>query len=89
VEFLLLRRSLDRRIGAARLDRGLLARMWTAAILAAAAGFALWRWTETRLGPVGTALAVLLPFGGLYLGGTLVLRVPMARDTARRWLRRG
>jgi putative peptidoglycan lipid II flippase len=78
VEFLLLRRSLDRRIGPTRLSAGMAARLWIPALLAAGVGWGVLRLAGTRLGPIATALAVLLPFGVIYLAGTLALRVPLA-----------
>jgi putative peptidoglycan lipid II flippase len=78
VEFVLLRRSLDRRIGRTRLPAGLAVRLWIAALAAGAIGWlVLWR-LGSRFGPIATALAVLLPFGVVYLAGTLALRVPLA-----------
>jgi putative peptidoglycan lipid II flippase len=79
VEFLLLRRGLDRRIGSTRLSAGYAARLWAPALLAAAAGWGMLLLLDHRLGPIATALAVLFPFGIVYLAGTLALRVPLAR----------
>jgi putative peptidoglycan lipid II flippase len=79
VEFLLLRRGLDRRIGSTRLSAGYAARLWAPALLAAAVGWGVLLVLRDRVGPIATALAVLLPFGIVYLAGTLALRVPLAR----------
>jgi putative peptidoglycan lipid II flippase len=79
VEFLLLRRGMDRRIGSTRLSAGYAARLWVPALLAAAAGWGILLLLRDRVGPIATALAVLLPFGLIYLAGTLALRVPLAR----------
>jgi putative peptidoglycan lipid II flippase len=78
IEFLLLRRSLDRRIGATRFPPGQALRLWTAALLAAAGGWGVLLLVEDRFGPIATALLVLLPFGVVYLAATLALRVPLA-----------
>ena len=78
VEFLLLRRSLDRRIGVTRLSAGLVARLWIPALAAAGVGWGVLWLAGTQLGPIATALVVLLPFGAVYLAGTLALRVPLA-----------
>lgn len=80
IEFFLLRRGLDRRLGAARLPAGLAVRLWGAAIAGAAAGWGALLLTRERLGPVLTALLVLAPFGLVYLGLTWWLRVPFARE---------
>ena len=46
IEFALLRRSLARRIGAVRYSIARIAKLWLAALVAAAAGLALWRLTS-------------------------------------------
>ena len=79
VEFLLLRRGMDRRIGKTRLTPGHALRLWGPALLAAAGGWGILLLLDDRIGPIATALAVLLPFGVIYLAGTLALRVPLAR----------
>ena len=84
VEFLLLRRGLDRRIGVTRLPAGLVARLWAPALGAAAAGWGVLRWLDGRLGPIPTAVLVLAPFGAVYVGGTLLLGVSTARELTAR-----
>jgi putative peptidoglycan lipid II flippase len=84
VEFLLLRRSLDRRIGPARLPAGYVLRLWIPGLLGAAAGWGVLLLLGDRFGPIATAVAVLLPFGIVYLGGTLLLKVPLALRLAGR-----
>jgi putative peptidoglycan lipid II flippase len=79
VEFLLLRRGMDRRIGKTRLTAGQALRLWGPALLAGAVAWGILRLLDDRLGPIATALAVLLPFGIVYLAGTLALQVPLAR----------
>jgi putative peptidoglycan lipid II flippase len=79
VEFLLLRRGMDRKIGRTRLSPGLTLRLWGPALLAAAAAWGILLLLANRWGPIATAVAVLLPFGVIYLAGTLALRVPLAR----------
>ena len=78
IEFLLLRRSLDRRIGVTRFPSGEAFRLWGAALLAAAGGWGILLLLGDRFGPIATALLVLLPFGAVYLAATLALRVPLA-----------
>ncbi len=84
VEFLLLQRSLDRRVGRTRLGTGYLLRLWIPAAVATAAGWGILLLLGGRWGPIATGLAVLLPFGIVYLAGTLALRVPMALRLAGR-----
>ena len=71
IEFLLLRRSLARRIGADPVGAAYLARLWGAAILSAAVVWAIKAPVEARLHqPVLLACATLIPFGLIYLALT-------------------
>jgi putative peptidoglycan lipid II flippase len=84
VEFTLLRRSLNRRIGSTGLPASLVARLWTSAAIAAAAA---WMAKATiGLGrPVYLhAAAILAVYGVIYFGLTYALGV----DECRRLLRR-
>jgi putative peptidoglycan lipid II flippase len=83
-EFLLLRRSLDRRIGRTRLSAVQLARLWIPALLGGAAGWGALQLLDDRFGTIATAVLVLLPFGIVYLGGTWALGVPLARRLVSR-----
>ena len=83
VEFLLLRRALTRRIGPIPLDLGLLARLWAAALAAAAVGW-LALGLAGSLHPMLTGLLVLGVYGAAYLAGTRALRVPLAGELLRR-----
>ena len=82
VEYLLLRRALGRRIGPTRLDRGLVARLWLAALAAAAAGWAL-RSALPPLHPIPEAVLVLGAFGLAYFGAGAALGLPEARRLLR------
>lgn len=84
VEFLLLRRSLDRRVGPTRFPAGYVLKLWAPGLLAVGAGWGVLLLLGSRLGPIATAMAVLLPFGLVYLGGTLLLGVPLALRLAGR-----
>ncbi|HET9275403.1 MAG TPA: lipid II flippase MurJ, partial [Gemmatimonadales bacterium] len=84
VEFALLRRGLDRRIGRLRLPPGYALRLWATALAGAGAAWAVLRLIEGRIGPVLTAVFVLLPYGVIYLGGTLLLGIPFARELGSR-----
>jgi putative peptidoglycan lipid II flippase len=83
VEFTLLRRALNRRIGPTGLPAKLVASLWASAGVAAAAGWAI----KLALGPhkpqlVG--LAVLCPYGAIYFAMTYLLRIEeSARALAR------
>ncbi len=83
VEYLLLRRALGRRIGATRLAGELLGRLWLAAGLAAATGWAV-RLVLPALHPLALAVLVLGAFGVVYLGAGAVLGVPEAGRILRR-----
>ncbi len=68
IEFLLLRRALGRRIGSAPVGAADLARLWAAAMVAAAAKWAIKLPLEQRLhDPRLLAGATLIPFGLIYL----------------------
>ncbi len=87
VEFILLRRTINERLGGTGVPAPLLARLWASGLIAAAAGWAV----KIAVGvgtPLLTAAAVLAPYGLVYLGMTMVLGVPEARGALAR-LRRG
>ncbi len=69
LEFALLRRALNRRIGRTGLPFGFTARLWAAALAAAAAGWGI-RLLTGVAHPILTAAAVLIPYGLLYLALT-------------------
>lgn len=78
VEFVLLRRSLNRRIGRTGLSLGYLSRLWFGAILSAAVGWGL----KLLLGPIHPiplAAVVLGSYGVLYFGLTYLLGVAESR----------
>jgi putative peptidoglycan lipid II flippase len=72
VEFTLLRRALNRRIGRTGLPMDYLARLWAAALLAAAAGWGV-RHYFGHHSPILLAILVLGPYGIVYFGMTLAL----------------
>jgi putative peptidoglycan lipid II flippase len=79
VEFILLRRKLNKRIGLTGLPVPVGARLWGAALAAAAVAWLV------KLGighqyPIVTAAATLLPYGVVYLGGTYLLGVGFIRQ---------
>ena len=74
VEFALLRRSMNARIGRTGVPAILVAKLWTAAAVGAAVGWAI----KMRIGaahPVFAGLAILIPYGLTYFGMTWLLGV--------------
>jgi putative peptidoglycan lipid II flippase len=74
VEFALLRRNLNRRLGWTGVDRGYLARLWMMALTAAAAAVAVKY--AVHAGPRLTAMAVIPVYGAVYLGFAYWTGVP-------------
>jgi putative peptidoglycan lipid II flippase len=79
VEFTLLRRTLNRRIGPTGLRTDYLVKVWGAAIVAAAAGWAIHHALGTHRSPILAAILILLPYGGLYFGISALFGVAEAR----------
>ncbi len=87
VEFALLRRELQKRIGPATVSRELVIRLWGVAAVAGAVGYGV----QLLLGParsIVVAIAVLGIYGVLYLVVTDLIGIPEARAFTRRLLRR-
>jgi putative peptidoglycan lipid II flippase len=86
VEFALLRRALNRRLGRTGLPASLVAKLWLSAGLAAAAA-----WSIKRFGglqdPILLGAAVLTPYGLTYFGAAYLLRVEECKETLGRFLR--
>ncbi len=87
VEFSLLRRTLNGRIGRTGLTLGYTARLWTAAIVAAAVGWGA-RIMVGHRGPILAAAVILPAYGVVYFGLTAVMRVEEARAMVGRLLSR-
>ena len=87
VEYLLLRRSMHRRIGATALPPEFLARLWGAATLAAAAAYGL-KLLLDGAGHLTRGLLTLGAFAAAYGLLALLLRVPEASAIVGRVLRR-
>jgi putative peptidoglycan lipid II flippase len=86
VEFALLRRELQRRIGSATVSRGLVLRLWIVAAAAGALGYGV----QALLGSARSillAVAVLGTYGLAYLLITDLLGIPEARAFTRRFSR--
>ena len=79
MEFHLLRRSLNRRIGRTGLPAIYLGKVWLAALIAAATGWAIHRFFLGH-SPVLIAIFVLGPYGAVYFGATWLLGIEEARE---------
>jgi putative peptidoglycan lipid II flippase len=75
VEFALLRRALNKRVGWTGLERSYLAKLWALALGAAAVGF-LMKLHMAGFGPRVQGLAILSTYGGLYFLGAWMLGLP-------------
>ncbi len=87
VEFLLLRRALNRRIGPTGLPGRLLARLWVAAACAAAIAWGVKPGMPAQR-PLFAGLCVLALYGVAHLSLTWILRVEEARSLVARIVRR-
>ena len=76
VEFTLLRRTLNRRIGPTGLPRDYLAKLWVAALAAAAVGWGIHH--VVRGHPIRVAALVLVPYGAVYFAAALMFRLSEA-----------
>jgi putative peptidoglycan lipid II flippase len=88
VEFTLLRRTLNRRIGPTGLPASLVARLWGAALVSAAAGWGV----KLAIGHHNVrlvAIAVVGAYGVVYFAATMLLGVEESRGTIRRFIPSG
>ena len=83
VEMLMLRRTMNARIGATGLPAGYVAKLWAAAGLGAAAAWAV-KLAAPPAHPILIAALVLAPYGAVFFGAALTLGIPEARDAIRR-----
>ena len=83
LEFVLLRRTLNKRLGPTGLPVSLTARLWIAALAAAAVSWGI-KLAVPLNQPIVVAILVLIPYGLVFLGMTLTLNVPEARQALRR-----
>ncbi|MEO8200273.1 MAG: murein biosynthesis integral membrane protein MurJ [Gemmatimonadota bacterium] len=86
LEFYLLRRSMNRRIGTTGIPPSLLAKLWGSAGLGAAAGWGALVLLPPRH-PIMVAAVVLSVYGLVYLGSTMALKVPQAESLLKRFVR--
>ncbi|HWX55123.1 MAG TPA: murein biosynthesis integral membrane protein MurJ [Verrucomicrobiae bacterium] len=87
VEFLLLRRGMERRIGRIQFPAAYFARLWLAAVTSAALAWGI-KIAMHPQQPQIAALMVLLPYGLAYFGLTAALGIEQAASLAARILRR-
>ena len=84
IEFLLLRRGMERRIGQIPAPATYLAKLWLCAVVAAAAGWGIKLWLHPHH-PLLTAVLVLIPYGLVYLGLTAIMGIDETRNLIRRF----
>jgi len=87
IEFLLLRRTLNGRIGQTGLTTVYSTRLWIAAVAGAGIAWAI-KITITTLPPIPVAAATLVPYGLVYFGVTFWSGIPEARLLLSRARRR-
>jgi putative peptidoglycan lipid II flippase len=83
VEFALLRRTLNQRIGATGLAPSLAVRLWTGAIAAAVAGWGV-KLALGRRNVIVAAIAILGVYGVAYFGAAALLRVEEGVEVLRK-----
>ncbi len=86
IELLLLRRTLNRRIGRTGLSGSYLTKLWLAALVSAGIGWAL-KWTLGSIHPIPLAAVVLGCYGVAYFGVTFALGIAEARAVIAKILR--
>ena len=93
IEFVMLRRALNRRIGRVNVSPAYLGRLWASAIAGAAAGVAIDIVLHPRIGGlpfphIMEAIVVAGAFGVVYFAAAFLLGVPEAKATLGRFLLR-
>jgi len=83
LEFVMLRHTLNERLGATGLSVTLTAQLWTAAGVAAAVAWLI-KVLVSIDQPIVSAAALLIPYGLVYLGMTLWWKIPEAQRAVRR-----
>jgi len=86
IEFALLRRSLNRRIGRTGLSTPYITKLWAGALAGAALGWGI-KLVLPHVHPIVTAALVLIPYGLLYFAVTAAFGVEESVSTMRRGLR--
>ena len=85
VEFYLLRRGLSRHIGLVSVPASLMAKLWSLALIAAAAAYGIKSAVGTNH-PLPLAVVALGTYGAIYFVGALIAGVDEARQIGRRFL---
>ena len=88
VEFLLLRRALNRKIGKTGLPAIFTAKLWTAAAIGAGIGWAIKLAVGTSLHPILIALLVTIPYGITYFLMAALFQIKEARAVINQLKRR-
>jgi putative peptidoglycan lipid II flippase len=83
VEMLMLRRTMNARIGTTGLPASYVAKLWTSAIAGAAAGWAL-KLALPPMHPIVAAVVILGPYGLVYFAATFAMQVPEATTAIQR-----
>jgi putative peptidoglycan lipid II flippase len=86
IEFLLLRRGMNRRIGHIDFAAAYFAKLWVSAVIAAAAAWGMRRVLHPHA-PLVTGVVILIPYGLVYLGLTVVLGIDQAKTLLKRFVR--
>ncbi|HZG52159.1 MAG TPA: murein biosynthesis integral membrane protein MurJ [Pyrinomonadaceae bacterium] len=86
VEFFLLRRTLNRRIGQTGLPFAYISKLWLAALLSAVVAWGI-KLLIGRRHPVLLAALILVPYGLLYFAITTLFKFPEARTVVGRFAR--
>ena len=87
VEMLLLRRTLNQRMGSTGLPASFMAKLWAAALAGAAAAWTI-KLAVPSPHPIVAAVIVLGPYGAVFFAATLVMGIPEASSALRRLMRR-
>jgi len=87
VEMLLLRRTMNHRIGDTGLPASYVARLWASAIAGAVVAWGL-KLALPAMHPIVAAVVILVPYGLVYFGMTFALKIPEASSYVVRPFRR-
>ena len=87
VEMLLLRRTMNERIGKTGLPASYVAKLWTSAIAGAAVAWAV-KLSIPAMPPVFAAVLIIGPYGVVFFAMTFLLRIPEASTAVGRMIRR-
>jgi putative peptidoglycan lipid II flippase len=88
IEFLLLRRGMNQRIGRVEMPLAYFAKLWASAALAAGLGWSL-RSVVNLQRPIVSAFVILIPYGLAYLGLTTIMGIDQAGNLTRRFWKAG